>query len=517
MVGMDKTNKARVILLNPPTAAVSTELFLSLGYLAAALREKGHEVKVIDATAPYAPMSPETVKEAILDFKPHFIGVTLTITFIAQTYVYLESLKKIGIPVVAGGSHVNPLPEEALAHGVDIIVIGEGERTIVELADYFCGNRNNIEAINGLCFKDDHGSVRRTAPRSLIQDIDEIPFPAFEDFPIRNYTGSDDPASNPVFWSVFTSRGCPFNCTFCCGFNVFGRTYRLRSAENIFKEISHLVGTYGVKKITFQDDEILLSRERVLKLCDLIKKSGLKFKMSVRSRIDSIDDELLEKLREAGLCRISFGIESWNNDTLKRIKKRYSTKEIEKGMKTLERIRFPHIHLNAIVGFPWETKEHLRTNLDMLSKIPRSLHVFLTICALIPYPNTELYKEYRDEYNFADWWLDPKKHWDGFLPGQPRPLFFSLARSMATLYVPDRYWNYSRRRKRQLEWFTWKAYGLLLKRHFNFGDRATIYLLARMSHAAWNISSKLEHALFKFVPARLVTRVEDELSFKKTE
>jgi len=331
-----KVKKARILLLNPPTAAESTEVILSLAYLASSLRKYGHQAKVIDATAPYKKMKPEDIKKTILDFNPHFIGLTLTVTYIPQTYAYIEELRKLGIPIVAGGSHVNPLPQEALAHGVDIVVLGEGENTIVELADHFAENNSDLKTIKGLCLKNEEGAIHKTPPRPLIENLDEIPFPSFEDFPIKNYTGSDDVNSNPIFWAIFSSRGCPFECTFCCGHNVFGRTYRLRSAQNIFDEIKSLVDKFGVTKIAFQDDEILISKERIMELCDLISKNKLKIKMSLRSRIDSIGVDLLKKMKKAGFRRMTFGIESWNNKTLSEIKKKYTLENINKGIKALE-------------------------------------------------------------------------------------------------------------------------------------------------------------------------------------
>src|SRR3989338_5062653 len=323
--------QARVLLLNPPTAAQSTEISLSLAYLASSLRMRNHVVKIIDATAPFNPKSAEEVKKEIIEFNPHFIGVTITITFVAQTYDLLEDLKKLGIPIVAGGSHVNPLPEEALARGVDIVALGEGERTIVELADYFIGKNKNLQSIPGLCIKNNDVTYHKTEPRSLIENIYEIPFPSFDDFPIKNYTGRDDVDSNPIFWALFSSRGCPFNCTFCCGYNVFGRTYRFRSAQNIFAEIKLLIDKYGVKKIAFQDDEILINKKRILELYNLLLENKLKIRMSLRSRIDSIDVDLLRKMQEVGFRRISFGIESWNDETLKKINKRFTLKDIKKG------------------------------------------------------------------------------------------------------------------------------------------------------------------------------------------
>lgn len=509
--------RARVVLLNPPTASASTEILLSLAYLAAALRHAGHEALVLDATAPFAPLSPEAVDEEIRRFRPHVIGVTLTITFIAQTYAYLDRLRAHGIPIVAGGSHVNPLPDEAIAHGVDVVALGEGERTVVELAEHFAGGGGDLSAIAGLCWRGADGALRRTAPRALVENLDDLPFPAFEDFPIRRYTGSDDVDSNPVFWAVFSSRGCPFQCTFCCGYNVFGRTYRLRSAENIVEEIRHLVRDYGVRKIAFQDDEILLDRGRALRLCRLLAESGLALKMSARSRIDSIDDEMILRLREAGLRRISFGIESWNDETLRRIKKNYRVEAIFRGLDVLARVGFPHVHLNAIVGFPWETRALLEANLRALERIPPSIHCFITLGTPIPYPNTELYEEYHERFGFTGWWLDPAKHWDGFLPGEPRPLLLRLARSMSVLYTPELYWNYTETQRRDLEWFVWRVYRLLLRRHLGPVARTLAYAAARASHALWRRSPAWEARLAALVPERFVRQVEGALSFRKME
>ena len=237
--------RARVLLLNPPTAVVSNEALLNLAYLAAALRKAGHEVRIVDATAPYRRYTAGDIERIVLEFRPHFIGVTLTITYIAHTYEYLKGLRKMGVPIVAGGPHANGLPEEVLENGADVVAIGEGEKTIVELAEHFAEGRD-LTSIDGLCHKDAGGKFRYSKPRQLIPDLDAIPFPDFGDFPIKNYTGSDDVNSNPIFWSVFTSRGCPFNCTFCSSHNVFGRVARMRSARNIFEEIKGLVDRFGV-------------------------------------------------------------------------------------------------------------------------------------------------------------------------------------------------------------------------------------------------------------------------------
>lgn len=489
--------KARVLLLNPPTAAVSTEVLLNLAYLSAALRMNGHEVKVIDATAPHKPYTPQDINSVVREFKPHFIGVTLTVVFIAQTYDYLRDLAKLGVAIVAGGPHPTALPEEVLQNGSDIVVIGEGEDTIVELAQYFIGKKE-LSMVRGICYRDESNRVFHTQTRPLIEDIDRIPFADYSDFPIRNYTGSDDVDSNPIFWSVFTSRGCPYDCTFCSSHNVFGRVMRTRTPQNIVDEIKNLVDKFGAKKITFQDDWILSSKKRFIELCDCILDSRLKIKMSMRTRIDSIDKEILLKAKEVGLTRISFGIESWNDETLLKINKRYNVNSIRKGLCAIANENFPFISFNNIVGFPWENETHLNRNLAEIYKIPKSIPYFTIVVTPIPYPKTALYEQYHQKFGFSQWWLDYRKHPAKFI-GSRKPFFMLFASGLCPIYNSDIFWNYSKKTKRSLEYFSWKIFSLFLKRHYKFYIAMFILFLCKISHRIWKISPVLETFIFGFL------------------
>lgn len=506
------TEKARVLLLNPPTAAVSTEILLSLAYLAASLRKAGHEVKIVDATAPRWPVSSEEIKKVVSAFQPHFIGVTLTIDYIPQTYLYLKDLHKMGVPIVAGGPHANCLPEEVLANGSDIVVIGEGEITVLELAEYFIGARA-LNSIDGLCYKCENEKCFYTSPRKLVKNLDDIPFPDFGDFPIKNYTGSDDVNSNPVFWSIFTSRGCPFDCIFCSSHNVFGRNTRLRSAHNVFEEIKSLVKKFGVEKIAFQDDEILCSKKIFMELCDLISDSGLKIKLSLRTRIDSIDKEIILKAKKAGLGRISFGIESWNDDTLTKINKKYNVKKIHEKLSAIEEAAFPYISFNNICGFPWETKDHLKKNLIEISKIGKSIEYFNTVVTPVPYPKTKLYEMYHEQYGFTEWWLDPARN-SPVLTDRIKPFFMHFASQILTLYNTDTFWGYSRKMQRQIEHFSWEVFRLFLSRHLKFYDSALVLFLCKVSHLIWSISPALERLIFKHILSNpKILKLKDKTSF----
>ncbi|MFH0798572.1 MAG: radical SAM protein [Pseudomonadota bacterium] len=489
-------NNLRVVLLNPPTAPPSPEPLLNLGYLAAVLRARGHDVRIVDGTAPHAYKSPEEIEKIISQYCPDFIGITLTITNVIASYEYIRNLKKHNIPVVLGGPHPNSRPHESLDNGGDIVCIGEGEGTILELAEYYQGQRE-LKTVKGICFKDEGGKIVFTEPRSLIKELDTLPFPDFKDFRIEDYSGSSDPMSNPIFWSVFSSRGCPFNCIFCSSHTAFGRTMRVRSAENVFGEIKSLVEKYKIQSVAFQDDEILCKKDRFYRFCDLIAESGLKLKMSIRTRIDSIDLESLQRAKQAGITRISFGIESWDDETLRKINKRYDVKTIHQRFGYLSQTQPIHISFNVLVGFPWENRKHYQNILNEIKKIPGNVRFFMIVVYPIPYPETKLYDDYHKQFGFTDWWLDSTKHNPLTYPPShsTRPFFVYFAGSFIPLYVKDLYWNYSKERQADIEWFSWAAFKVFSRRHFNLFEYVLVTSLCRVSYWLSSRNKKLEYRI----------------------
>ncbi|MBF0619624.1 MAG: B12-binding domain-containing radical SAM protein [Candidatus Omnitrophica bacterium] len=486
---------ARVLLLSPPTAVVSTEPLLNLGYLAAALRQHGHDVRVVDATAPYRPYSEQEIFDLVREYQPHFIGITLTIDNVDRSYLFLEKLAQLKVPIVTGGPHPNSRPKESLAHGAQIVCMGEGEVTIVELAEYFLGQRP-LAAIHGISYCDETGRQVFTAPRAAIADLDTIPFPDFGDFPIRHYTGSDSPESNPMFWSIFSSRGCPFNCIFCSSHNVFGRKIRFRSAKNVLAEIELLVKRFGIKSIGFQDDEILCRKDRFIEFCDLLQASGLNVKISFRTRIDSIDADLLAKARATGVKRLSFGIESWEDETLRRIKKNYDVKTIHSHFKILSDDHSWPVSFNNIVGFPWETRKHYQNIVNEIALIPRNIRIYPNVLTPIPYPQTELYDQYHAGHGFTDWWLSGQSNSDSVAPQTEPPFFMLLAASFVPLYQKNKYWKFSLKQEKDLQWFSWKVFALFLRSHCRPAERRLVYVLCYSSWWLWRIEPRIEAVFF---------------------
>jgi len=499
-----RTGPCRVVLLNPPTAAGSSEPLLNMAYLASALNKKGHRAIVLDAKAPFKPLSEQDIARKVRSFKPDFIGITLTITFLPKTYSYLKRLKKLGIPIVAGGPHANCLPEEVLEHGADIVSIGEGEITIAELADYFKGKRR-LETIAGICFKTKAGRFKYTKPRPLIQDLDSIPFPDFRAFPIAHYTGSTDPDSNSVFWAIFSSRGCPFNCVFCSSHNVFGRTFRARSPENFFREIKILAKKYGAKRFAFQDDEAFINKKRVIEFCRLVRESKLGIGFSARLRVDSLDEKMLEAMKSSGFARLAFGIESFSNDSLKKMNKNYTTKQIFKGFKDLEKTGFKYVHFNNLVGFPWESPKHLEECVKKIAKIPKGIVYFCGANTLIPYPGTKLYNDNHRKFGFTNWWLDPARNSEE-KPVGSKTFFKLFLSSYAPLYLKDRFWKHGREMEKAIENFCWQVSSMQLKRCLNPLEFALAYNFSKASWHVWKKSPLLERILF-FLPVKIVKKL----------
>jgi len=506
----------KIILLNPPTAAPSSEILLNLAYLSSVLRAQGHTVKILDATAPYKKLSPEDVANEIKTFQPDFIGITLTISYIPQSYAYIKKLSTLNIPIVAGGPHPNALPEEVLKNNVAIVCIGEGEDTVIEIANYFSGQQS-LDSIKGICYKNKNDKIVFTEKRPLIKNLDTIPFPDLSDFPIKNYLGNDDPNSNSLFWAVFSSRGCPFDCTFCSSHNVFGRTMRMRSAQNVFNEIKELHKRYQANAFAFQDDELLSSKKRFIEFCDLVAKSKLPISFSIRTRIDSVTPEVLHNAKAAGISRISFGIESLDDETLLKINKKYTVKTIQERMQYLSDHQPLPISFNNIIGFPWETKAHYKRIVSEIKKFPKNIKFFTSVVTPIPLPKTKLYDDYHTQYHFTDWWLDPSQHIAPFAnKDMDRPFFMLFAYMFCSLYIEDYYWNYSKQKQADIDWVTWKILEIFLQKHFPKIGASLILSACKSSWIIWKRMPNLERLLFKpLVHSGWIKKLTTRLDFTK--
>ncbi|MFH1453836.1 MAG: radical SAM protein [Armatimonadota bacterium] len=385
----------KILLINPPVikhlattlpdfATEEQGFFPPLGliYLATFVKEKmpDIEVKVLDSYA--LKMSYDDIKNYIRKFKPDMVGVP------AWTFSYLDTvmLTKItkevnpNIKVCTGGPHVTIYPEETLSQpAIDYIITGEAEYAFTDLIDKLKDNKD-LSRVPNLGYKE-NGKIKINPVQEVINELDKLPFPDRKMTCYEKYYSILD-KTRPIT-TMITSRGCPFQCFFCYQKNT---GWRSRSAENIADEIEECV-KMGIKNIFIFDETFTVNKKRVLKICDEIIKRKIKIEWDIRSRVDTIDEEMLIALKKAGCKRISYGIESGNTRILNVLKKEINLEKAEKIAKLTKKHGFT-VLLDFMIGSPEETKKEIEESMALALKMdPHFVQFSVTTCL----PATELY------------------------------------------------------------------------------------------------------------------------------
>lgn len=369
---------------------------LGLYYLASSLRAYGYAVKVTDALA--LRLTEEDIFREIEAFSPSFVGISATTVAFPRAVDLAQAIKKRlpHLVTIIGGRHVSSNFHHAMSfQAFDFGVVGEGEITAPELLDALIDGKPLAE-VKGVVYRDGTGLPIYTGEREFIDDLDTLPFPAFDLIP------AIDVYKPPLFMykalphlSMITSRGCPGQCTFCaCS---LGKKYRMRSAENIVMEIRHLVETYGIREIDFLDDNFLLDKKRIYAVFDLLRAKGIAIHWTCLARISSVDYEFLRYLRDNGCWNIAFGIESGDEQILRVIKKGLS---LNKTVQVVRWCRELGIVTRGffIIGHPLETLETIERTIDYALSIP--LDIIMTSINT-PFPGTQQYEE-ADRYGTLD-------------------------------------------------------------------------------------------------------------------
>ncbi len=360
---------------------------LGLGYLAATLKEKGFRVQIIDDLV--EKLGFEKLLRRLKNSE--IVGITSTTATFNSALRYARVIKeKLGAFIIMGGVHVTFRPLDALKHDfVDAVCIGEGEETVVEVAERVEAGKS-LEGVRGIIYKNE-GKIADNGPRQFIEDIDSLPFPAFELMPLEKYTLLGQKLE---YFPMITSRGCPFACRYCSSSLFFGRKFRARCAENVVDEMEWLVEKFGAKHIAFEDDTFTLNRKRVFEICDEIKSRGIYVEWSCSSRVDTINEEMLHKMKEAGCSAIYYGVESANKEILnKYYRKRIKLDVVKKAVEITKKVGIETI-CSFIIGAPHETKKDVKETLKLAIKLNPDYAQF---SILTPYPGTEIYEEAKEK------------------------------------------------------------------------------------------------------------------------
>lgn len=281
--------------------------------------------------------------------------------------------------------------------GADVVGIGEGEITFVELMEAFEGKRS-LESVDGIAYIDSEGKYVRTKERALIQNIDEISWPAYDLFDMTYYTLIRMPNINANERAIpmLSGRGCIFRCNFCYRLD---KGFRPRSAKSIIEEIEFLKKEYNVKYISFSDELLMSSRERTLELCQAFIDAKINVKWDCNGRLNFADTDVLSKMKEAGCVFINYGIESLDNDTLKVMHKGLTRDMIIRGVEnTLETGISPG--LNIIYGNINEPISAIDDAVEFLLKYDDHAQM-RTIRPVTPYPGSELF-DYAVEHHLLE-------------------------------------------------------------------------------------------------------------------
>jgi anaerobic magnesium-protoporphyrin IX monomethyl ester cyclase len=299
------------------------------------------------------------------------------------------------------GQHPSARPDDCLAHpAIDFVVIGEPEHTMYELVDALeQGIMQDLKKIRGIAFIKNKEKII-TPPRPAIQDLDSLPFPARHLLPMDTYFAAvkENPLRGVIrkpWAAMITSRGCPYTCVFCSVHTVMGRQWRGRSPENVVDEIEQLVHTYHIKQIDFNDDNMSLDKKRMESICDLIVERGLDIEWYTPDglRADTLDENLLTKMRESGCKKIRLAPESGVQRVVDQIiKKNLNLKEVEKAVVLSKKLGIK-VGIFFVIGLIGETKEDINATINYAYKLRQLGADVFHFSIATPLYGTELYEQ----------------------------------------------------------------------------------------------------------------------------
>ena len=385
---------------------------LSLAYLAAALLKEGHKVSVIDALgealaniqtsyvpdAVYRGLSHEHILKRIVE-KPDAIGVT---TMFSQEWPHIEEMinaigaKYPDVPIIVGGEHATACSESILrtCPAAKYICTGEGEGTIVDLADYLDG-KTKIEDIEGIQYLSSNGELVTNPPRARNRTADEIAWPAWHLFDLEPYfeAGEGMGVARGRSMPILATRGCPYQCTFCSSPTMWTTRYVMRSPSDVVDEIESYLDNYEADNIDFFDLTAIIKKHWIMDFCHEVKRRKLEFTWQLPSgtRSEALDEEALREMTSSGCKNITYAPESGSLRTLDLIKKKVKLPRLISSIKAAIR-NGVIVKCNLVIGFPQETRWDMLQTFWLAIKFAwlgvedTGLYVFS------PYPGSELYR-----------------------------------------------------------------------------------------------------------------------------
>ena len=346
-------------------------------------------------------LSATSIKEYVEDIKPDIVGISAAYSALAaDSHEVAKLVKQVNpeIFIVFGGAHASSLPKLVLQdQNVDAVAVGEGEATLLELVQAL-ENSKGVYRVPGTLIRENNDIVINK-PRPYIEDLDSLPFPARHLLPMDVYI------QRPKFMrdfslrqpraSLVSSRGCPRNCTFCSIHSVWGHKWRKRNAFKVVDEIEFLVNEYGIREISFMDDNLTLDKQRMLDICDEIIRRKLDIRWCTPNGVAiwTLDKELLTKMKASGCWKLTFGIESASPETQKFIGKLIDLEQANEIIKQANSLGM-WTHSTFIIGFPYETMSDIDQTIKYAVDSDLDIAVFFVAT---PYPGSKLHEIFKSE------------------------------------------------------------------------------------------------------------------------
>jgi len=376
--GYGKIDIKQIGYNNPP---------MGLLYISSYLKKYNCSVKLVDLQLLNNPL--KEVKNIIIKDKPAYVGFSWMSPSSEHIIKIIRVIKNIDkdILIIVGGATPTALVNEAIRlDEIDIAVYGEGEETMLDLLE-----KKNLNEIKGIAYKQNK-KIMINPPRKPITNLDSLPFPDYDAIRLdKTY-----PHFGGVFFprriGIIASRGCPYKCTFCAE-NIVTNESRVRSPKNIVDEVEYLYTRYNIRRFEFYDHLFTVNRDRTIKICNEIIKRKLKIKWIINSRVDNVDKELLKILKMAGCYYIIFGIESGNQNILRRIKKDTSIPQIKNAIKMTKKVGLKACGV-FIIGLPYENDETIKQTINLAKELPLDYAIFNIFR---PFPGTKIFESVKKQ------------------------------------------------------------------------------------------------------------------------
>ena len=385
---------AKVFLLAPPYTDIYGDLKnvagryfpLGIGYIASYLiKYGGHEVRLCEPEA--QGLTIRGIEEIVKSFNPDIVGITCSTANFTRA-IELAKLCRINsaAKIILGGVHASSIPEFVMSENcgcLDCVIVGEGEKTMAELVEAYQRNAG-LESIKGIVYKK-QGEIVRNEERPFIEDLDCIPFPARQLIPQRLFFPNLYNARHRNCLTILTSRGCPFNCSFCAARIVSGTRYRMHSAEYVLEEMQILKKDYKAKQLLIIDDAFTINHPRLEKICRGMIDKKLNLEWNCLSQVTAVNREILALMKKAGCYSIGFGLESSSMETLKKMGKPISPAKSKETVKIANQLGLK-TQAFYIIGSPEETSAQMADTIKFSREVDSTLAFYNM---LVPFPGTK--------------------------------------------------------------------------------------------------------------------------------